>query len=83
MVGAEERDFERARPLLEAMGQLVVHVGPQGHGAMIKLINNTVTAINAAALAEALAMVARARASTRTPSWRWPARGRAPRRCSS
>ena len=60
MVGAEEEDFERARPLLEAMGQLVVRVGPPGHGAMTKVIANTVTAINAAALAEALAMVDRA-----------------------
>jgi 3-hydroxyisobutyrate dehydrogenase-like beta-hydroxyacid dehydrogenase len=36
------------------MGQLVVHVGPQGHGSLVKLINNTLAAINAAALAEAL-----------------------------
>jgi 3-hydroxyisobutyrate dehydrogenase len=60
MVGAEEQDFERARPLLDAMGQLVVRVGPPGHGAMTKVIANTVTAINAAALAEALAMVGKA-----------------------
>jgi 3-hydroxyisobutyrate dehydrogenase-like beta-hydroxyacid dehydrogenase len=60
MVGAEERDFERARPLLDAMGRLVVRVGPPGHGAMTKVIANTVTAINAAALAEALAMVGKA-----------------------
>ena len=60
MVGAEERDFERARPLLDAMGRLVVRVGPPGHGAMTKVIANTVTAINAAALAEALAMVEKA-----------------------
>jgi 3-hydroxyisobutyrate dehydrogenase-like beta-hydroxyacid dehydrogenase len=60
MVGADERDFERAGPLLEAMGRLVVRVGPPGHGAMTKVIANTVTAINAAALAEALAMVGKA-----------------------
>jgi 3-hydroxyisobutyrate dehydrogenase-like beta-hydroxyacid dehydrogenase len=60
MVGAAEADFERARPLLEIMGERVVHVGPRGHGAMAKVIANTVTAINAAALAEALAMVERA-----------------------
>jgi 3-hydroxyisobutyrate dehydrogenase-like beta-hydroxyacid dehydrogenase len=57
MVGGEATDFERARPLFEAMGKLVVHVGPSGHGAMTKVIANTVTAINAAALAEALTMV--------------------------
>ena len=54
MVGGEASDFERARPLFEAMGKLIVHVGPSGHGAMTKVIANTVTAINAAALAEAL-----------------------------
>ena len=68
MVGAEEDDFARAEPLLEAMGELVVHVGPPGHGAMTKVIANTVTAINAAALAEALAMVEAARASTPSAS---------------
>jgi 3-hydroxyisobutyrate dehydrogenase-like beta-hydroxyacid dehydrogenase len=59
MAGGPADAFERARPLLEAMGELVVHVGPQGHGSMIKLINNTVAAVNAAALGEAL-VVARA-----------------------
>lgn len=57
MAGASEEAFGRARPLFEAMGELVVHVGPQGHGAMAKVIANTVTAINAAAIAEALTMV--------------------------
>ena len=54
MVGGEAGDSERARPLLESMGALVLHVGPSGHGQMIKLINNTLSAINAAALAEGL-----------------------------
>jgi 3-hydroxyisobutyrate dehydrogenase-like beta-hydroxyacid dehydrogenase len=57
MAGGADADFERAKPLLEAMGKLIVHVGPSGHGAMTKVIANTVTAINAAALAEALTMV--------------------------
>jgi 3-hydroxyisobutyrate dehydrogenase-like beta-hydroxyacid dehydrogenase len=35
MVGGEATDFERARPVLEAMGKLVVHVGPQGHGSFV------------------------------------------------
>jgi len=37
MVGGEATDLERARPLFEAMGQLVVHAGPHGHGSMVKL----------------------------------------------
>jgi 3-hydroxyisobutyrate dehydrogenase-like beta-hydroxyacid dehydrogenase len=56
MAGGSPGSFERARPLLEAMGKLVLHVGPQGHGSMAKLINNTVAAINAAALAEGLVL---------------------------
>lgn len=57
MAGAADADFERAKPLFEAMGKLIVHVGPSGHGAMAKVIANTVTAINAAAVAEALTVV--------------------------
>jgi 3-hydroxyisobutyrate dehydrogenase-like beta-hydroxyacid dehydrogenase len=60
MAGGEERDFERARPVLEAMGELVLRVGPQGHGSMVKLINNTVAAVNAAVLAETLTLARRA-----------------------
>ena len=59
MAGGEQEAFERALPMLEAMGELVVHVGPQGHGSMAKLINNTLAAINAAALGEGL-LLARA-----------------------
>ena len=55
MVGGEEADFQRARPLLEAMGGLVLHAGPVGHGSLVKLVNNTLAAVNAAALAEAIA----------------------------
>jgi len=64
MVGGEAGDFERAKPVLEAMGQLVVHVGPSGHGEMIKLINNTLAAINAAGLAEALLLAQAANLDT-------------------
>src|SRR3954470_14810002 len=54
MVGGDEGDFERGKPVLEAMGQLVVHVGPQGHGSIVKLLNNTTAAVNALQVAEAL-----------------------------
>ena len=56
MAGGSDEAFARARPYLEAMGQLVLHVGPQGHGSMVKLINNTMAAANAAALAESIAL---------------------------
>ena len=56
MVGGDAADLERARPAFEAMGKLVVHAGPTGHGSMVKLVNNTVAAVNAVAVAEALGL---------------------------
>jgi 3-hydroxyisobutyrate dehydrogenase-like beta-hydroxyacid dehydrogenase len=64
MAGGSEADFERARPVLEAMGKLVLHVGPQGHGSIVKLINNTTAAVNALAVAEALTAARRAGVDT-------------------
>lgn len=54
MVGGNPEDFARAKPLLETMGELIVHVGELGQGEMLKLINNSLGAANAAAVAEAL-----------------------------
>ncbi len=57
MVGGEEADFERARALFDAMGELIVHVGPRGHAQLAKLLTNTMGAIHAAALAESVVAV--------------------------
>ena len=54
MAGGEAADVERARPLFDAMGEVVVHVGPVGHGEMAKVINNAVAAVNAMVVGEAL-----------------------------
>ncbi len=54
MAGAKPESFERALPLFEAMGERIVHVGPVGHGQMAKLLTNTMGAVNAAVLAEAV-----------------------------
>ena len=54
MAGGSETDFERAKPLFGAMGQVVLHVGAVGHGQMLKLVNNAVAAANAVTLAQAL-----------------------------
>lgn len=54
MAGGEASDFARALPLFEAMGSLLLHVGPTGHGQTVKLINNAVSAVNAGTLAQAL-----------------------------
>ncbi|MDQ6835140.1 MAG: NAD(P)-dependent oxidoreductase [Actinomycetota bacterium] len=60
MVGASDDEFHRARPVLEAMGELIVHAGPRGHGQMVKVINNAVAAANASVLGQALVVGARA-----------------------
>ena len=54
MAGGSTDDFARARPLLDAMGRLIVHVGALGQGEMLKLINNAVAAVNAATVGQAL-----------------------------
>jgi 3-hydroxyisobutyrate dehydrogenase-like beta-hydroxyacid dehydrogenase len=54
MAGGTPEDFARAKPLFEAMGELIVHCGPEGHGQMVKLLNNALAATNAAALAQAI-----------------------------
>jgi 3-hydroxyisobutyrate dehydrogenase-like beta-hydroxyacid dehydrogenase len=54
MAGGDAVDFERARPLFEAMGELVLHVGKLGDGEMVKLINNAVAAVNTAVVGQAL-----------------------------
>jgi len=60
MAGGEAADFERARPLFEAMGELVLHVGPLGDGQVVKVINNAVAAVNTATAGEALLLGAAA-----------------------
>jgi 3-hydroxyisobutyrate dehydrogenase-like beta-hydroxyacid dehydrogenase len=54
MAGAAPEHFAKARPLFDVMGERIVHVGPIGHGQMAKLLTNTMAAINAAGLAEAV-----------------------------
>jgi 3-hydroxyisobutyrate dehydrogenase len=60
LVGGSAAALERARPVLAAMGRNVVHVGPTGSGALLKLINNFLCGVQAASLAEALALIERA-----------------------
>jgi 3-hydroxyisobutyrate dehydrogenase-like beta-hydroxyacid dehydrogenase len=54
MAGGSPQDVADARPLFEAMGKLIVHVGPRGKGQAVKLVNNAVAAANAATVAQAL-----------------------------
>jgi 2-hydroxy-3-oxopropionate reductase len=56
MVGGEEQDFERARPLFEVMGGTVTHVGPSGAGQVVKACNQIVVALTIEAVSEALVL---------------------------
>lgn len=59
LVGGSESALEKARPVLSAMGKSIVHLGPTGSGALLKLINNFVCGTQLASLAEGLAMIER------------------------
>ncbi len=54
MVGGRAEDFERARPCLEAMGTTITHVGAQGAGQTVKLVNQILVVGNCVAMCEAL-----------------------------
>lgn len=54
MVGGEPEAFERARPVLAAMTKAQLHLGPSGAGAAMKLAVNSVIAVTAESIAEAL-----------------------------
>jgi 2-hydroxy-3-oxopropionate reductase len=56
MVGGEEADFERAKPLFGAMGKTVTHVGPVGAGQVTKAANQIVVALTIEAVSEALVL---------------------------
>jgi 2-hydroxy-3-oxopropionate reductase len=60
MVGGEAEALERARPLLEILGSTIVHVGPSGAGQLCKACNQLVVGATIEAVAEALALAARA-----------------------
>ena len=59
LVGGSEQGVTRIRPALDAMGKTVVHLGPVGSGALVKLINNFLAGVQAASLAEAIAIIER------------------------
>jgi 2-hydroxy-3-oxopropionate reductase len=56
MVGGEEADFHRAKPLFEAMGKTITHVGPVGAGQVTKAANQVVVALTIEAVCEALVL---------------------------
>ncbi len=55
MVGATDESMARVRPLLEVMGDTIVHIGPPGQGIRMKLINNLLAGFTNQASADAIA----------------------------
>jgi 3-hydroxyisobutyrate dehydrogenase-like beta-hydroxyacid dehydrogenase len=65
MVGADDATFAWVKPVLSAYCENVIHVGPPGHGHMLKLINNFIAQAIATATAEACAACAKSGVSIR------------------
>lgn len=59
LVGGTETALEKIRPAFAAMGRNVIHLGPTGSGAFVKLVNNFVAGVQVTAFAEAFALVER------------------------
>lgn len=55
ILGGEEDDIEKARPVLELLGKLEI-VGPAGAGKAMKLVNNVMSMCNVAVAAEAFTL---------------------------
>jgi 3-hydroxyisobutyrate dehydrogenase len=66
LVGGDAAALQRSRPVLERMGDLVVHVGPAGAGTAAKLARNLLHFVAFAAAGEALAIAEAAGIDLRT-----------------
>lgn len=60
MVGGDAALFNECRPIFEALGKTIVHVGPLGAGQVVKACNQIVVALAFEAISEALVLGARA-----------------------
>ncbi len=54
MVGGEKDVFERCLPVLRAMGKNIIHVGPNGSGQTVKLVNQILVSGTLNSIVEAL-----------------------------
>jgi 3-hydroxyisobutyrate dehydrogenase len=59
LVGGSDRALQAATPVLKAMSKEIVHLGPAGSGAKMKLINNFICGVQIASLAEGLTWIER------------------------
>ncbi len=56
MVGGSEEAFHRARPVFEAVGKNIVHIGGPGAGQVTKIANQIVVGLTIQAVAEAMTL---------------------------
>src|SRR6266542_6414208 len=56
MVGGDEADVERARPVLSAMGRTITHMGPVGAGQATKAVNQVILAGTYLGVAEGIVL---------------------------
>ena len=60
MAAAEKASFEAVRPVFEAMGDKIFHVGEKpGQGAMVKTVNQLLCGVHIAVAAEAFSLAAK------------------------
>lgn len=59
MVGGTDEDYQKVKPMLEAMGTSIHHCGPVGSGIRTKLVNNFLAIVSCQMNAEALALTQR------------------------
>jgi 3-hydroxyisobutyrate dehydrogenase len=59
-VGGEGADVERARPILEALGKTITHVGPIGSGQAVKAVNQVILAGTYLGVAEGIVLAMKA-----------------------
>jgi 3-hydroxyisobutyrate dehydrogenase len=59
LVGAEHETLNAVTPILQCMSKEIVHLGPVGSGAQLKLINNFLCAVQVTSFAEALVWMER------------------------
>ena len=57
LVGGSGKTLEQVRPVLSVLGQEILHFGPIGSGALMKLINNFMAGVQAVSFAEALSLI--------------------------
>ncbi|MBI3328069.1 MAG: NAD(P)-dependent oxidoreductase [Nitrospinae bacterium] len=71
MVGSTKEAFERARPVLSALGTNIYHCGPIGAGAVAKLSNNWIYLASMATVVQASRMAQRAKLDEATTHEIW------------